>query len=66
MSMEKEPTTEAVDGETSHLGDPASSHSAASPAVCVKLGKSWVLVLSIFQENWLEIKSDFQGGPFQP
>ena len=52
--------------ETSHLGDPASSHSAASPAVCEKLGKSWVLVLSIFQENWLEIKSDFQGGPFQP
>ena len=38
MSMEKEPTTEAVDSEVSHLGDPASGLSAATPAVCVKLG----------------------------
>lgn len=36
--MEKEPTTEAVDNEVSHPGDPASGRSAAAPAVCVKLG----------------------------
>lgn len=36
-----------------------------SSCVC-ETRESWVLVLSLFQENWLEIKSDFQGGPFQP
>ena len=38
MSTEKEPAIEAVDSEMPHLGDPTYSHSAATPAVCAKLG----------------------------